>query len=376
MRLPFQPQVFASVHSQTQDAAAWAHVLGATGIPVQPLTAWLLLTTSKVGTKRTLSTEMSKQLAISHKTLESGLPKVHAKFERSMAHLTRFLLDSENALHPESAACRRRASARIEHKLTAQPGVLPCAFFHASIAPLGDALFEQLAIALDDLSTEILTEELTVAEVAPRIVRLAEQSGATHQDGVAVRPDLDPGFDATLLLLAHLDVVTASRLMVNDDEITSIFALLIDTSEPPRSQSARRRLLDLFYGLAVATRGSTLPEHLPSIRELEDTLMGGPHNAGTQSWMTRWRGGHKLLRLPDVEKMGAFVAQTARFQIEPLFRQLYLVALFFELVEQTNAPARRAASLRYREWWDAMTTPGREKIAAESLFFVGFRPHA
>lgn len=376
MQPPFQLQVFASHQSQTQDVAAWTYVLGAAGAQAQPLTAWLLLAISKFGTKRTLSNELSKHLAITHKTFESGLPKMPAKFQRSMAHFTRFLLRSESELSPESIACRRRAFARMENKIAEHPDVLPCVFFHASIGHLGDQMFEQLAVAIDDLSTEILTDDLTMPDVAQRIVLSAERVGATRQDEVSIRPDLDPGLDATLLLLARLDLNIASHLMIHDDEIVSIFALLLDMSDTVRGQSARRRLLDLFYGLARAASGRALPNNLPTIYELEDTLMGGPHEDGTQSWMIRWRGGNKLLRLKDIEDMGKFVSAKAKLDIQPLFRHLYLVALFFELVEQADDAARLTVGLRYREWWNSMETSVREKVSGVNPFFSHFHPHA
>lgn len=203
-----------------------------------------------------------------------------------------------------------------------------------------------------------------------------ERAGGVPAGSVAAAPDLDPGLDAALMLMARLDRDCTAELMRDDDKIISLFALLTDMSHPNSGRSARHRLLDLYYAMATMAYGQNLPITLPSVRKLEDTLLGGPPSSGGQSLIVRWRTKGKQLRFEGLETIVKHVVAKASTDVNQIFRLLWLMAQFWEIVELGGPEAVRRAGSRYRAWWDAMNSPGREKTVLSHPYWSHFQPHA
>jgi len=213
--------------------------------------------------------------------------------------------------------------------------------------------------------------------IARRLVSAAERADAIASDAIPLSTDLDPALDATLLLFARLDVDMTVRLMVHSNEITSLFCPLISMSGASSKRTVRRRLLDIFYSIARVAGGHAFPQRPASVREMEDVLLGGPQAAGTQSFIVRWSAGTtKRLLLSDVVAMAKEVKRTTGVEVEGHFRKLYLAALLFELIETTGPSSLSRAGQRYRAWWDAQESPGRNKVAAAEPFWMHFAPYA
>lgn len=376
MPRPPIPNVLDGPLSAEQESAIWQAVLGQPFAIAQPLTGWLLLSSSFWRGKRALPSRLAEVLGISYKTWEEGLPKKPAKFRRAMESLDRHIYTTLAQSTPECAARRERALNRTVQSISADPNAIPCVFFHQTLGIAGGDGLEMLAVRIDEISSAVLKHSRRPDEISSLIVDAAVQAGEVPSGIVAVAPDLDPGLDATLMLMARLDRDRAAELFRDDDKICSLFGLLVDMSHPNSGRSARHRLLDLYYAMAIMANGRSLPIMVPSIRELEDTLLGGPPASGGQSWIVRWRNKGKKIRFEDVEKIGVHVAEKVSNDVSEIFRLLGLIAQFWEMVELGGPEAVRRAGGRYREWWDAMDSPGREEVVLSDFYWNNFQPHA
>lgn len=326
--------------------------------------------------KRALSIRSAEALGISHKTFEVGLPKKPAKLRRALESFDRYI-HAELAQSPRECADRRqRALDRTAQSISKDPTIMPCTFFHQVLGIAGGDRLETLAICIDGISTEILEQSRRRDEIPFLIVGAVERGGEIPVGSVAAALDLDPGLDATLMLMARLDRDCGAKLMQDDDKIISLFALLTDMSHPNSGRSARHRLLDLYYAMAIMADGQSLPITLPSVRMLEDTLLGGPPASGGQSLIVRWRTKGKQFRFEDVETIAAHVAAKASTDVDHVFRLLWLMAQFWEMVELGGPEAVRRAGSRYRTWWDAMDSPGRKETLLSHPYWSHFQPHA
>lgn len=344
----------------------------------QPLTGWLLLSMSIWADKRALSAQVADTLGISQKTWETGLPKRPEKFRRAMKSLDSHIEAAVGQSAPECAARRERALKRALQSLSEDSTVLPCVFFHQALGIAGGDALENLAIRIDEVSFAILKHRRRQDESPSLIVDAAVQMHAAPAGSVSVDSNLDPGLDATLMLMARLDRDIAEKILRDDGKISSLFGFLVDMSHPDSGHNARHRLLDLYYAMAVMASGRSLPEKAPSIRELEDTLLGGPPASGGQSWIVRWRTKGKRLLLEDVETISTHVANTksVSVDVDHLFRLLWLMAQFWETIEIGGPQAVLRAGERYRTWWNAMSSPGRKESDPSHQYWKIFQPHA
>lgn len=376
MPRPLIPSVLDGPLYAEQESAIWQAVMGQPFAIAQPLTGWLLLSMSVWGDKRALSARLAEAFGVSYKTWEKGLPKKPAKFRRAMESIDRHIYTTLAQSIPECAARRERALNRIVQSISADPTAVPCAFFHQTLGIAGADALEALAVRIDEISAAVLKHSRRPDEISSLIVDAAVQAGEVPAGSVAVAPDLDPGLDATLMLMARLDRDRAAELFRDDDKICSLFGFLVDMSHPNSGRSARHRLLDLYYAMAIMANGRSLPIMVPSIRELEDTLLGGPPASGGQSWIVRWRTKGKKIRFEDVEKIGVHVAEKVSNDVSEIFRLLGLIAQFWEMVELGGPEAVRRAGERYRAWWGAMDSPGRKEFLLSDPYWKNFQPHA
>lgn len=376
MPRPSIPSVLDGPLSAEQETAIWQAVMGQPFAMAQPLTGWLLLSMSIWTGKRALSAQLANTLGISHKTWEAGLPKRPEKFRRAMESVDSHIDAAIGQSTPDCAARRKRALGRAEQSLSEDSTVMPCVFFHQTLGIAGGDELENLAIRIDEISLAILKHRRRQDEGPSLIVGAAVQMGEVAPGCVAVDSNLDPGLDATLMLMARLDRDIAEMILPDDGKISSLFGLLVDMSHPSPGRNARHRLLDLYYAMAVMASGRSLPDKVPSIRELEDTLLRGPPESGGQSWIVRWRTKGKRLLLQDVETISTHVANTASVHVDHLFRLLWLMAQFWESIELGGPQAVQLAGERYRTWWNAMNSPGRKESDPSHAYWMIFQPHA
>lgn len=370
------PSVLDGPLSTEQEAAIWQAVMGQPFAMAQPLTGWLLLSMSIWADKRALSAQVADTLGISHKTWKAGLPKRPKKRHRALESLDNHIKTAVRQATPDCAARRERALKRALQSLSEDSTALPCVFFHQTLGIAGGDALEKLTVRIDEISSTILKKSKCLDEIPSLIVDAAVQMGEVPAGSVAVTSSLDPGLDATLMLMARLDRDIAAKTCRDDGKISSLFGLLVDMSHPSPGRNARHRLLDLYYAMAVMASGRSLPDKAPSIRELEDTLLGGPPESGGQSWIVRWRTKGKRLLLQDVETISTHVANTASVDVDHLFRLLWLMAQFWETIEIGGPQAVLRAGERYRTWWNAMSSPGRKESDPSHQYWKIFQPHA
>jgi hypothetical protein len=376
MSRPPIPTVLDGALSAEQEAAIWQAVMGQPFAIAQPLTGWLLQSMSIWTGKRALSTQLASAFGISHKTWEAGLPKRPEKFRRAMKSMDSHIEAAVGQSTPECAARRERALKRALQSLSEDSTVLPCVFFHQTLGIAGGDALEKIAVRIDEISSAILKHRVRQDESPSLIVDTAVQMGEVAAGSVAVDSNLDPGLDATLMLMARLDRDLTAIILREDGKISSLFGFLVDMSHPDSGRNARHRLLDLYYALAIMTSGRSLPEKAPSIRELEEALLGGPPVSGGQSLIVRWRTKGKRLLLDNVETISTHIANTASVDVDHIFRLLWLIAQFWETIELGGPQAVLRAGERYRTWWNAMNSPGRKDSDPSHQYWRIFQPHA
>lgn len=193
------------------------------------------------------------------------------------------------------------------------------------------------------------------------VVKAAEDVAEISAERLQPQPGLDPGLDAILLLTAQMDHDLTAPLMARTGTINSLVGLLIDTPGGATRRRVQHRLLDMYFALALAAAGKELPVSLPRVREIEETLLGGPPESGGQSWVVRWRNGTKALREDDVRAMTAHVEQVAGNGLSWTMRRLYSAAQLWGRVEEHGPEAVRVAGERYDQWWSALCNQGRLK---------------
>ena len=374
--LPSIPSVLDGSLTARQESAIWQAVTGQPFAVAQPLTGYLLLSMSVWGDKRALSAHLAKAFGISHKTWETGLPRKPAKFRRSLESFDRYIHSTLVQATPECAQRRERALKRTLQSISEDPTALPCTFFHQTLGIAGGDGLEMLAIRIDEISTSVLKQATRPDQIPTLIVDAAVHAGEVPAGSVPVASYLDPGLDATLMLMARLERDCAAKLFRDDDKISSLFGLLVDMSHPNSGRSARHRLLDLYYAMAIMAEGQSLPITVPSVKHLEDTLLGGPPRSGGQSWIVRWRTKGKKIRLEDVENIVAHVTEKVSKDVDHVFRLFWLMAQFWEMVELGGPEAVRRAGGRYRTWWAAMDSPGRKETLISHPYWTHFQPHA
>lgn len=342
-----------------QEGTLWSSLLRVPGMVVQPMTGWLLHSTGMWSDKRALSDQLVRVFGVSSKTWEAGLPKRPKKLQQSLAGLESHVKGTLAELMPESAARKRRAIERSVEAMTDYPTLPPCTLFHQTYGCAGGDRLEALAVALDELSAAVLHNQLPRNELPEGIVQVAVKVGGVRRGQVGSRPEMDPGLDALLLLMAQMDHDLTTPLMANAGEINSLIALLIDVPGATKRRRVQHRLLDIYYALAVAAAGKELPSTLPSIQEAEDALLGGPPESGGQSWVIRWRNGTKALRGEDVQSMIQHVGQVTGKHLGWTMRRLYAAAQAWGRIEETSGLS--LAGKRYTQWWDALCNQGRSR---------------
>ncbi|HHA2563767.1 TPA: hypothetical protein ACOEOG_001074 [Stenotrophomonas maltophilia] len=327
----------------------------------QPLTGWLLHSMGIWADKRTLSDRVLKIFKVSAKTWEVGIPRRPKKRQQVCDGLVAYARQSHTELMPECAERQARAMERAARALTEYPTLPPCSFFHQTVGIAGGDRLEALAVALDEVSADVVHGRLSRDGLSVAVVKAAAE--VVGQPAGAMQPNsrLDPGLDALLLLLAQMDHDLTTSLMANAGEINSLVALLIDSPGSGARKRVQHRLLDIYFALALAAVGRELPESLPKVREIEDALMGGPPESGGQSWVVRWRNGTKALREEDVLSVIAHVGQVSGKDVSWTMRRLYAAAQPWGRVEEQGVEAVMLAGERYNQWWNALCNQGRVK---------------
>jgi len=344
-----------------QEDAIWAKTWRIPGMTAQPLTGWLLHSMGIWADKRTLSDRVLKIFKVSAKTWEIGIPRRPKKRQQVCDGLVAYVQQSHTELMPECAERQARAMERAARALAEYPTLPPCSFFHQTVGIAGGDRLEALAVALDEVSADVVHGRLSRDGLSVAVVKAAAE--VIGLPAGAMQPDsrLDPGLDGLLLLLAQMDHDLTTPLMANAGEINSLVALLIDAPGSGARKRVQHRLLDIYFALALAARGRDLPESLPKVREIEDALMGGPPESGGQSWVVRWRNGTKALREEDVLSVIAHVGHVSGKDVSWTMRRLYAAAQAWGRVEEQGVEAVMLAGERYNQWWNALCNQGRVK---------------
>lgn len=355
-----------------QENAIWAKTWRIPGMTAQPLTGWLLHSMGIWADKRTLSDRVLKIFKVSAKTWEVGIPRRPKKRQQVCDGLIACARQSHTELMPECAERQARAMERAARALTEYPTLPPCSFFHQTLGIAGGDRLEALAVALDEVSADVVHGRLSRDGLAMAVVK--EAAEVIGLPAGAMQPDsrLDPGLDALLLLLAQMDHDLTTPLMANAGEINSLVALLIDSPGSGARKRVQHRLLDIYFALATAAAGRDLPESLPKVREIENALMGGPPESGGQSWVVRWRNGTKALREEDVLSVIAHVGHVSGKDVSWTMRRLYAAAQAWGRVEEQGVEAVMLAGERYNQWWNALCNQGRVKSPWDQPYWSQF----
>jgi len=372
----FRPSLHDGPLTAENEDAIWTAAFSVPFLRAPPLTGWLLSAAGHWGDERWISSALANALSISHKMLEAGGPKRRSTYLRAVTSMGRFIERKVAELTSDSAARRVRSLQRTADVLRQDISATPCTMFHQTIGAAGGDLLESLAINLDNVSAHILGSPDTRNRAPEMIVRAAEDAGVIKAGAMGARPDLDPGLDALLLLLARLDRDRAVELIESDTSISSFFALLVDIPGSEKRQRPSHRLLDMYYALAFAASTGRLPDYRPSIAQIEVMLLAEVPESGARSAVVRWRSGHTLLRFEQVEEMVELLVKRHGQDFDKHFRVLWTVAQIWDLIGLSGPEATRLAGERYRQWWNAMESEGRVAAPLTHSYWTQFQPHA
>lgn len=374
MKLRATPFVLQGPLTAAQEERIWHEVIGTPETLAPPLTGWPLAVIAFWCNKRELSVQLAKMFDVCEKTLASGLPKRGVKLRKSFESMDQKIKESLERTEPRIIARRKHAIERAARLFASDPTA--SSFFNQTIGFLGGDDLERFSIAVDDVSTRILQKRVRRTRAPHLTVCAAEQAEIVPLGAIEVRSDIDPGLDALLALTARLDRDWSVKFLADEKRISSILGLLVDMPGGERKRPAAQRLLDIYYALAYAMKHQNLPASLPSVRELEDCLLGSPPASGGQSFIVRWRNGSKKLRIEDVEEMGVHVAGSTGFDLDLDFKILWSVCKLWALIEDGGPDAVAIAGARYQQWWTAMNDPGRVASPLISPYLASFHPHA
>jgi len=366
------PNVTLSPLSAEQENDIWSSAFRISSMVAQPMTGWLLHSARIWTERRALSDKMLKVFGVSSKTWDAGLPKRPRKMRHTLNSLDSFIRTNLSELTAECGSRKARALERSALALAEHPTSPPCTLFHHTFGIAGGDRLEALAVAFDHLTEAALHGHLSRKELSAGIVKVATSMNVMASQTIGPRHDLDPGLDALLLLMAQMDHDLVSPLMPHEGEIKSLITLLVDGPGQPKRRRVQHRLLDIYYALAMAATGRPLPEKLPSIREMENVLLGGPPESGGQSWVVRWRNGTKALRERDVSSMIVYVEKATGKDLSWTMRRLYAAAQIWARVEEQGSRATGKASERYAQWWEVLCDPGRSKTAWLQPYWAQF----
>ena len=357
------PYAVGGLHPLTADKedAIWSSAFRVRGASAPPMSGWLLHAGSIWSDKRALAKQMFEVFGVSSKTWEAGLPKRPRKIQQVVGRVDSRIRQRHSELESECAERMARALARDARSLTDHPALPPCTVFHHSFGIAGGDRLEALAVALDRLSEAVRHDRMLRADLPEAITKVAEATAAVSKQTLRARPDLDPGLDSLLLLMAQMDHDLTAPLMANDGQINSLFALLIDAPVQSKQKRVQRRLLDIYYGLAVAAAGREPPDCLPNVDEVENALLGGPPDSGGQSWIVRWRNDAKALREEHISSMIEHIRRTTGKDLSWTMVRLYVAARVWGRLEKLGSNAVGVAGERYVQWWSALCNQGRSR---------------
>lgn len=360
--------------SAEQENAIWAEAWRVEKITAQPLTGWLLHANGMWAGKRTLPDRLLKILKVSGKTWDLGIPRRIRKRQQALDGLVAYIRQSHTDLMPECAARRARAMERGARALMEHPALPPCNFFHQTLGIAGGDRLEAMAVAVDEVSADVLHGRLSRDHVSAVLVKAAVNVAELPAGAMQSDSRLDPGLDALLMLMAQMDHDLTSPLMANEGEINSLVMLLVDAPGSQARKRVQHRLLDLYFALALAAAGRELPESLPKVREIEDLLLGGPPRSGGQSWVVRWRNGTKALREEDLQSVIDRVDKATGRAPSWTMRRMYLAAKVWGRLEEQGPEAVRVAGERYCQWWSALCNQGRARTPWVQPYWSKFSP--
>lgn len=355
------------------DDAAEAHyfheMMAAVDIPHQPLTGWLHLMASRMVKKKDVRNLLKERTGIEHKTLLKGVPKQAARkalmLKRLNADLAR-RYENEN----KCLVANIKRVVTVANQMSQEfPDGNPCLSFLGELGALAGDDYTVICHGVDRLSKAMLYSGLSRSEAGDGLPELSAICGFI-KDKEAVPParNLDPGLDAMLMLLAALDVSIMKQASVGP--VWSIFKHIFGGASRPAEQPVKR-LFDVFYGVTTYLLHKNTPDGLPTVAQLERTLLDPSRDTGLddlQQRIVRWRTGGQALWREDVESMSDWVKQETRIDVSLLFICLYLACQFWTVVRSCADFDQKVVIERYLCWWHAMAPEGASSTRADGYW--------
>lgn len=348
------------------DDAAEAHYFNdffpMAGGHYQPLTGWLSQVLARMGTKKEMAMSMKQYFGVDAKTLFSGMPKRASRISLMVNSGNRWL-EQRYADSNAEIVSWLKTLMRLNHQAAEEDAdALPCHFHLTGMGAFGCERFHQLCHGVDMLGKAVRAQEISRRSVGQWLPRLANHvmgPSCVHPEACC---DLDPGLDAMLMLLARLDRETARSAFHDQEKSMSLF-LLVAGKRTDDQKPRFRRLLDVYYGVAMAAKSGKghLPVDLPAIDDLARELLGADVQESSQS-LVRWRNGERNLWRTDVDSMAAHVDSQTHKDPLYLFMPLLLAAQFWAVLRQCDDYDHDLVVERYTSWWRCLADAGIEDV--------------
>lgn len=353
--------------------AAEAHyfreAIGLVDAAYQPLAGWLYLAAARMVRKGDLLKQIKQRAGIDPKTLSKGLPKrastsalMNKRINEDLQR--RYRLENQRFVVNVKRVVTLTNQASAEH-----PDGIPCIAFLGELGALAGDDFSRLCHGVDEFSKAMLYKRLSRQQAGGGLPALAASCGfIANRQAVPACKTLDPGLDAMLMLLAALDCAIMREAA--EGPIWSIFRLLFRQDARPTDNPVRR-LLDVFFGVAVYLTTKTKPERLPTIEALDRILLDPALDTDIEDRkqrIVRWRRGDQKLWRRDVEQMVEWVNQQSRQDVSLLFICLYLACQCWSALRACPDFHQDTVLDRYMCWWHAMAPAGACPVRSEGYW--------
>lgn len=353
----------------TAEAHYFREAIGLGEVPHQPLTGWLYLMAGRMVKKKDVRKLLKERTGIDPKTLSKGMPR-RSSSSRLMVRRANEDLARRYQNENERLVANIKRMITVSNQMAMEfPDGNPCTAFLGELGALAGDDYTVLCHGVDRLSKAMLYSGLTKREVGDGLSELPAICGFIKSKA-AVPPvrNLDPGLDAMLMLLAALDVSIMKQASVGP--VWSIFQHIFGGASRPAEQPVKR-LFDVFYGVTTYLLHKNMPDGLPTVAQLERTLLDPSRDTGLddpQQRIVRWRTGGQALWREDVESMIDWVKQKTRIDVSLFFICLYLACQFWMVVRSCADFDQQIVIERYLCWWQAMAPEGASSRRADGYW--------
>lgn len=316
--------------------------LWAMGDSPSPLCDWLIRVMQRILPRGEMVTALSEMSGFSPSVVRGSGPRRPKAVDRFLANVDASLGKRAMVFEDETIAYVNTLRELAAKEFTC---------FRFSPGMFDDLVLRDLCGALDRLGNRLSGHTVIPVETGEWLVELARRSPAFPGRLPEPPSPEHAALDVLLMLNARIDHVLWERHGRVGWYPQSQFIRLSPSTDP--SGATRRpfhRLFDAFFGFHCVLSIGRMPTAKPTVLEL-DQLFDGQPKSGGQSYVVRWRNGHKQLRREDVKYLIAKVSHDEG--IQQLCGCMYMAAVLWELVLDEAPELLSWAKARYGCWWEA-----------------------